>query len=276
MVTFANELHIENASRKTSVTPSGISTTRKSPGSTPEASQLEHTTGLLLRKARTSAPGMASDTISLLFNRGLSPTTSSTELMLRFDSSAQGSHPCSCLLNSWMGMSVGTENALSAPDSCRTAIFLAMANYPFLSGLVRTPKTVCLIATQMAITPTNWLCTPNGRLVYGHGSKARTPSEHPRRISFGRPTPLVNAVLSKPAAVWLEPMALQLLETCSACAWCLVLRGSDFIALGSRHGVLWTAVRCRIFHVQHVVGDSAILSFSVRKNEMIHVNTKGN
>ena len=72
----------------------------------------------MLRKARTSAPGMASETSSSLFNRCLSPTTTSTELMLRLDSSLQASHACSCLLNSRMVVWADTTNESSSPDSC--------------------------------------------------------------------------------------------------------------------------------------------------------------
>ena len=129
MVTFANELHLQKAKCSISVTPPGISTTRKSSRSTLEDSKLKHVTGLMLRKARTFAPGIALDTSSALFNSGLSPTTTSTELMLRFASSSQGSHTCSCLLNSLMVVSMDTSNDSAFPDSCRTVIALAIADF---------------------------------------------------------------------------------------------------------------------------------------------------
>ena len=129
MVTSANELQPKKALSPISATLSGISTTRRSSCSTPEVSRLEHVTGFMLRKAKTSAPRIALDTNSLLFNRGLSPRTSSTELMFRFDSSAQRSHPCSCRLNSPTVMSGNTWNDSSSPDSCRTVISFAMAEF---------------------------------------------------------------------------------------------------------------------------------------------------
>ena len=86
----------------------------------PDVEKPQHVTGLTLRRAETSAPRMASDSISM-FSRGLSPTTASTKLMLRFDSSGQGSHLCSFLLN-------------SRTVSCRTVISLAMADL-YLAGL---------------------------------------------------------------------------------------------------------------------------------------------
>ena len=50
-VTLANELQNWKASRSILVKLPGISTTRKSPGTTPEACKLEHFIGLMLRKA---------------------------------------------------------------------------------------------------------------------------------------------------------------------------------------------------------------------------------
>ena len=131
MITPANEPQPLKASFPTSVTPPGNSATNKSSRVQPDVEKLVHITGLILRKARTSVPGMASDTISLLFNKGVSPTTTSTQLMLRFDSSAQGSHRCSCVLNSRRVMSASNSIASSAPDSCRTVITLAMADFFF-------------------------------------------------------------------------------------------------------------------------------------------------
>ena len=128
MVTFANDLQPLKAPASIKVTPPGISTTRKSSGSMLEVSRLEHVTGLMLRKAKTSAPGIALDAISSAFTRGLSPRTSSTELMLRFDSSAQRSHPCSCLFSSRTVMSGTTLNDFVSPDSCRIVISFAMAD----------------------------------------------------------------------------------------------------------------------------------------------------
>ena len=84
MVTLTNELQPLKAASSIAITSPGISTTNKSSTSQLEAGKLEHTTGWMLRKARTSAPGMASDTSSSLFTRGLSPTTTSTELMGAF------------------------------------------------------------------------------------------------------------------------------------------------------------------------------------------------
>ena len=78
MVTLTNELQPLKASFSIAITSPGISTTNKSSTSQLEAWKLEHTTGWMLRKARTSAPGMASDTSFSLFNRCLSPTTTST------------------------------------------------------------------------------------------------------------------------------------------------------------------------------------------------------
>ena len=127
MATLANELQPLKASSSIAITSPEISTTNKSSTSQPEAWKLEHTTSWMLRKARTSAPGMASETSSSLFNRCLSPTTTSTELMLRLDSSSQGSQACSCLLNSQMVVWADTTNESSSPDSCRTVISLAMA-----------------------------------------------------------------------------------------------------------------------------------------------------
>ena len=131
MVTLANELQPSKASAPITVLSPGISSTKKSSTSQPEAWKLEHLAGWMLRNARTSVPGMASDTGSWLFNRGLSPTTIPTELMWRFDSSSQGSHPCSSLFKSRTVMPVSNSNALSAPDSCLTVISLAMAASEF-------------------------------------------------------------------------------------------------------------------------------------------------
>ena len=127
MVTLASELQRWNAYDLTRSSPSEIFTSRKSSSSQPAARELEHVTGRMLRKAKTSAPAVAFDSISWLFKRGLSPTTTPTELMLRFDSSSQGSHPCSFLLNSRTVMSVDNGNVSAFPDSCCTQIVLAMA-----------------------------------------------------------------------------------------------------------------------------------------------------
>ena len=143
MVTFASEQQPLKASSSIAITSPGISTTNKSSTSQLEAWKLEHTTGWMLRKARTSAPGMASDTSSSLFNRCLSPTTTSTELMLRLDSSSQGSQACSCLLNSRMVVWADTTNESSSPNSCLTAISLAMA------GIRLTSQTCGFLKTSL-------------------------------------------------------------------------------------------------------------------------------
>ena len=100
----------------------------------------------MLRKAKTSAPGIALDTISLLFNRGLSATTTTTELMLRCDSSAQGSHLCSCLLNLQTVVRGVTLKRPSCPDSCRTVISLTMAEFFLANRCLTSGKLASALA----------------------------------------------------------------------------------------------------------------------------------
>ena len=122
MATLANELQQKKAASSISMTPTGISTTSKSFTLQPDVEKLQHVTGLMLSKAITSVPGMASDTFSSSFNKGLSPTITSTELMLRNDSSPQGSHPCSCLLNLPTVMSGANSNDSVFPDGAQCTV----------------------------------------------------------------------------------------------------------------------------------------------------------